>query len=710
MPKFSIDTSFPFPFFKLVEEVTYTEVKNPTGVSYMILVLLKETKGKTVKISDLLEEFGVPVNLHEIFAVEIEELISQEIIVFNDGSYDQKHFSDYKIDDFSFTPKGNKIFAEEQISTGKEKQTKIECYYDIALKQLSLVPDSNLQVKELKDCAFDDSFYSKFEVEKDVEDFFNKQKGMSFSIKSEEKITNVEQLEKENFVGRYDGHVKIDGDNLSLTFDNKAVQEFFEKYYTGEILNKALSLKNKFHLDKSNDAKLSSFGEDIKMILPSDFKAFLLKEYPLILVRGDYKVNKESKIISYAQSIDAISKYADIITVIDSKVNAFCPVNLTLKEERLGEIKLPIVVVLYPPMEKLANALASYIESKNTYSYEVLEEIVEICKITKDHKRAIEKLKSYMSSNSYGRNINDLKEIKDLAMRNNWLLDTYKSLLKENYDKFVETVTESTLESTLKITSFIPELLEMKKVDVLAKIVGIIGKPNNSVFLYETLIKSFDKKAVLSLVNPFPDVLSGITPNETELLNIVRFNDSLSKLKDLTGIKDNVDYSLIEDGLDKTTFKEIFIQTESYYKNIAIFKPSNFDYFKNADKFMDIFAEINDSINMSEAAIKNPENIKKEIIEKKISMGDYQFVLINLSIKLELLLDKKFNLKGNLSEKLNQAGKENLLSKEVLSDMHKLRQNRNEYAHPKEIRNQGFTADDLRKWTDEVFKIEEERK
>ena len=49
---------------------------------------------------------------------------------------------------------------------------------------------------------------------------------------------------------------------------------------------------------------------------------------------------------------------------------------------------------------------------------------------------------------------------------------------------------------------------------------------------------------------------------------------------------------------------------------------------------------------MVDAALKNPNNIKPEVIEKKIVAGDYQFVFVNLSAKLEMILKNKYQLDG----------------------------------------------------------------
>ena len=122
---------------------------------------------------------------------------------------------------------------------------------------------------------------------------------------------------------------------------------------------------------------------------------------------------------------------------------------------------------------------------------------------------------------------------------------------------------------------------------------------------------------------------------------------------------------------------------------------------------MDVFGLINDHINMIEDALKNPKNIKHELIEKKIILGDYQFVFINLSTKLEMLLKNKYKLEGKLSDMLSDARRNGIINKEIISDLHDFRENRNAFVHPDD-RKASFTPDDLRRWAKEIFDLEED--
>ena len=707
MRNFNIDTTLPFPFLELNEIVTATEVKKPSGVTYMILVLLKESKIKDQYFAPLLESFGIPKTLHGIYAEEIKRLLDAGIITCPDGQYVPAWFSKYTLEDFRFTFLGEKVFAEEQISTGKEKESKVKCYYDIALNQLSLRPNPELEVKALYDNVFDEKFVLQFECKKDVEDYFNSQKGPQFQVKAAEVITKVELQEKKCFVGKYNAKFVIDGDTLSIKIDHKSAQEFFDEFYTAEFVNKSITLKNKFKFDSCYDAKLSNFTEDeiYQAIIPSEYPQILSKKYSLVLSREKYKINKQNNIIIDNNSVDAISKYANVICVDGSQVYAYCPVRLELNEKKLGKIYLPLLLVLKPSMNEFADAIANYINTKNTYAYDSFKEIVSICNVTKNYDKTISMLKSYMTEHADS-NIVILNEVKPLLTSNSTLLNEYKKLVTESYTKYIKSVKEDSLDSALKITSSIPDFIGMKSVDVLSLIMESLKQPKKTVETFEILTKYFNKDAVLSYINPFEEVLKNKKTQSQQLLDIVTFDESLTNVKKITGIKDVAKYSFDEDELIKPEFKKEFVTANNAYKSISVFKPYNTKYFDEADKFMAIFGRINDNLNILDAALKNPKNIKADLIDKKISSGDYQFVLINLAAKLDLLLTEKFKLDGSLADKLNAARKNKDLSKDIVSDLHELRENRNALAHP-EDRNTNYNTDDLRRWSKEVFDIEE---
>ena len=612
----------------------------------------------------------------------------------------------YALSNFEFTEMGEKVFREEQIATGKEKSTKIDCYYDVAAKQLSMKTDPDLEVKMLYDNAFDNSFVLSFECEKDVESFFNLQKSSSFKVKPAEVITSVELIDKGCYVGKYPVQFVIDNDELKVKFNHNGIDEFFRKNYSIEIINKAISLKNKFKLLKSNEVKLSNLSSlnIYDAILPSEFNKLVKNNHDLIISRKDYNFNSNLLNVTDEEVIDNISKYVDFITIDNNKINAYCPVTLLLNLSDFGVVKLPLVLVVKPTFEEINEALEFLFNKYVKFNPESFAQLVKICILTNNKYKPIQEINKYMG-NDLAENIQILTSVKVLISKNEYLKEEYVNLLKQNYYDYLNTVNEFSLETILKITNWIPSYLNIGDLDVLNLIEQKISSINNKVKLFEILSRYFNSDLIINYINPFNDIINGeISSNET-LTNINVFNYSLNQLKSITGISSFIKYSFDEEKIDKMKFKEIYLVAQDKIKSIAVFRKTNKSYFDETDAFMRIFSKINDNFNMIEHAVKNPTKITKELIDKKINSGDYQFVLINLSTKLELILGLNYGCEGNLSDRLNQARKEKMIDKNIISDLHLLRENRNALVHP-EDRKENFSSDDLRRWNDLVFSLE----
>ena len=119
-------------------------------------------------------------------------------------------------------------------------------------------------------------------------------------------------------------------------------------------------------------------------------------------------------------------------------------------------------------------------------------------------------------------------------------------------------------------------------------------------------------------------------------MDLLNLDERINSLKSITNIRDYKNYSFEEENLNAQSFKLEYSTAHSLLKSVSFFKSSNVQLFAEYEGFMSVFGLINDHINMVEDALKNPKNIKRELIEKKIVSGDYQFVLLILH-KLEML-------------------------------------------------------------------------
>lgn len=710
MDKFKLETSIQFPFFKMNELVTYSEVKKPSGVAYILLVLISESKNQNDRLSKVLENFGIPKSLHYIFADNVQYLMEQGIL--EEFNFYKTEFDNYLIGSFQFTSKGKKIFAEESIPTGINKELKVPVFYNIAMNELLLKMDNDLDPKPLMDCAITLEFMDRFKNEKNVENFLNLQKGKGISVKKEEIITNVEQLDQENWIGKYDCDMNINGDNIEIKFDELLLQKFFDANYNQDMVNLAISYKNKFKFKSSfkDNLKLSNYGFDriAGIIIPKEIDDVLKQKNQLLLTKGNYKTSNGYMITSS----ESIAKYDDTIEFIQvdmhDSVYAYIPGNFNFNNNLFGIITIPLALKIKLTEEELKNVIKPYVVSLSTYSEDNFKELVKVTNITDDLKLAKEIIEGYVNKDAES-NIVLLNEMKPYAISNSGISNIYRELLEKNYSNYMDNLTEDNLDTALKITASIPKFLNIPNKDVLSRIFKNI-KAKNELETYETLVsKGFDKSLVVLYVNPVIEALKIRNSEEKSVIDLINYDDALSEMKRITSINDYKSYLYDEEKINHNDFKTNYNKAFNLQKNIAVFRSGNEGLFANYDGFMNLFSTINDDINLVEAALKNPNNLKPELIEKKIASGEYQFVFVNLSAKLETILKNKYKLDGKLSDMLNDARSNGIIDKKIISDLHDFRDNRNAYVHP-EDRTSNYNADDLRRWDKEIFDLEVEGK
>lgn len=710
MDKFKLETSIQFPFFKMNELVTYSEVKKPSGVAYILLVLISESKNKNDRLSKVLENFGIPKSLHYIFADNVQYLMEQGIL--EEFNFYKTEFDNYLIGSFQFTSKGKKIFAEESIPTGINKELKVPVFYNIAMNELSLKMDNDLDPKPLMDCAITPEFMDRFKNEKNVENFLNLQKGKGISVKKEEIITNVEQLDQENWIGKYDCDMNINGDDIEIKFDELLLQKFFDANYNQNMVNLAISYKNKFKFKSSfkDNLKLSNYGFDriAGIIIPKEIDDVLKQKNQLLFTKGNYKTSNGYMITSS----ESIAKYDDTIEFIQvdmhDSVYAYIPGNFNFNNNLFGIITIPLALKIKLTEEELKNVIKPYVVSLSTYSEDNFKELVKVTNITDDLKLAKEIIEGYVNKDAES-NIVLLNEMKPYAISNSGISNIYRELLEKNFSNYMDTITEDNLDTALKITASIPKFLNIPNKDVLSRIFKNI-KVKNELETYETLVsKGFDKSLVVLYVNPVIEALKIRNSEEKSIIDLINYDDALSEMKRITSINDYKSYLYDEEKINHNDFKTNYNKAFNLQKNIAVFRSGNEGLFANYDGFMNLFSTINDDINLVEAALKNPNNLKPELIEKKIASGEYQFVFVNLSAKLETILKNKYKLDGKLSDMLNDARSNGIIDKKIISDLHDFRDNRNAYVHP-EDRTSNYNADDLRRWSKEIFDLEVEGK
>lgn len=133
-----IKTSCPFPMLCYPVTVRYNEVKKASGIAYILLELMQQSSMREENIGTLLLRFGIPTDLHYLFAKELTSLVATEIVeAAFDTSYIERpeYFGEMKMGYFFLTAKGKKMFAEGAIPTGEERAKKVDLFYRPATRK-----------------------------------------------------------------------------------------------------------------------------------------------------------------------------------------------------------------------------------------------------------------------------------------------------------------------------------------------------------------------------------------------------------------------------------------------------------------------------------------------------------------------------------------------------------------------------------------------
>ena len=137
-----IKTSCPFPILEYKVDVLYNEVRKASGIAYIILELIQKSAMGNEKIAEVLKRFGIPSDLHYMFAKELSSLVANGILDtrINSSYIDNiKYFERMTLDLFELTAKGRKMFAEGAIPTGQEKAKTTSVFYSPVTRKFDLI-------------------------------------------------------------------------------------------------------------------------------------------------------------------------------------------------------------------------------------------------------------------------------------------------------------------------------------------------------------------------------------------------------------------------------------------------------------------------------------------------------------------------------------------------------------------------------------------
>lgn len=713
MSIFKFETSFPFPIVKVTTLIHHTEVSKPTGVSYIILVLINESANKKEKLSNLLIQFGVPVDLHGIFADEIYKLIHElEIIKCKPYEYNRTHFSEYLVGNFVFTEKGKKVFRDELIPAAKSIESKQEVFYDPAQNLLMDKIPSDWKIGGIDSSILPNKLAEKFEYKNinQLEDYLNSVKGKGIIVKKDEIITDVSIMSNEYFYTTFPITLSIDSKNHSIDFDfgNRQLQTFFETYYDSKLIADGLGVKRKFKFKGNQPALLDAkVIEQGILMLPEDYQEILNKTTSMIITKANYMPKQTLHVLKTDTILPKMNSHIETLHIFSQdKVKAYIPaqVPLIIKSTK-GIIPLNLLVEISLGQQEKNMLATELLDMFKSYSIDHAKESVYVFKVLNDRPN-LELLMDKYLSKDIEENIIRLKEMKD-TIDISFIKDWFNQQSKNMFEQYFKSLPVKTLEHQFAVGGWLMKHLNIQSITMIQKIIE--SNPNlekeklfqlleslnyslNDIFTQVSVLKVFTQKIINN------DKINTIG-NFSNLIKTIQYG--LNQLMNITGIRRPYEFVIKED-INRTQYQEIYHGFSAKLEELLKFEKFDNSAFVELKEYNKHFKYLNNVFSEEKNATSNPKGIDQSFISSKINKKEYFTAIVYLFAKLEWILKNHYKLTGSTETMINELKKIDEL-KPFVSDLHQLRKTRNSLIHPTNAEVK-IDSNDLTKWSNIVFK------
>lgn len=714
MSTFKFETSFPFPILKVNTLINHSEVSKPTGISYIILVLINESANKGENLAKLLIQFGVPQDLHGIFADEIYKLINDLEIIQNEkyGSYNKVYFNNYKVGDFSFTEKGKKVFKEELIPSNKAIESKQEIYYSPAERLLMDRIPSDWKLGKIDKSVLPNEMAQKHEYSDaiELEEYLNSKKGKGIVVKKDEIITGVSISGNEHFFTTFPVTFIINSDEQFVSFDlnNNQIQKFFEDNYNGLIIAEILAIKKKFKFSHnpyiSNDNSILS-GR--KILMPEEYEEILNRKAALVVTKANYQPKQKEHVIENETLISKINRHFETIHVLNNKeALAYIPVQIPLTIKGRNDTVLINLLLEHQIEENEIVALKDELgETFKTYDIDNIKELFYIFKTLDDSENLIKILEAYLSDD-VETNISTLKEIQgttDVSFVGVW----FNRQLAQIFDEYFIQLPLNLVERKMALGGWIIRALKIQDIVMINKIIVSNESVNKETLftLLETL--GYTVGDIFTQLDVLDELAQKVMETDTiklngpfaDLLKTLQFG--LNELKNITGVQNPYQFVIKED-INQKKFQEVYKGFVTKLNELLKFEKNGSKPIEELKAFNKHFSYLNKLFNDERNATQNPKSIDVKFISSKIDSKDYFAAVVYLFAKLEWILKEQYKLSGTTEEMINGLADIEKLKTSV-PELHQLRKTRNRLLHPSSV-DINITHEELKRWNNIVFK------
>lgn len=715
----NLKTSCAFPLFAVDIKIEKTEVREASGIQYILLSLIKNgqdgRQSTAVKLCDILKDFGVPKDLLSMFSKEMGYLISEKILTAQ--SSDKWWIEEQAtVGEFMFTALGEKLFKDKAIPTNKKTQIQKRVYFDPLSGRFTFGNEFSIIKSGMENSALKEIQLPENDFDFDSIKVWAEENKTHLEIKPQEQIVGVSIENKEIVPHKVEDCLTIDitDGNLLLVFDEK-YEQFVKRYFTGALVSSIIASKSKFGF--SSNIKVHSIKgtknnpSGTNVYLPASIQTVCGTNADLVVGYGTYDVAKIRAKAVYNATDKRIGT-AEFIAFENREGSAYTAAVVEFMDKTYGfKVQIPLIIeetLTTVQTEGILSALYDEIaqEEFNAKAIKVIKAIADVKKDSNLLEKYIHN--AILSPKDFEDRIANFKTANEALSGNT----SIKSLAESIFEDVKRDITLDNVGFYRQNLLPIKNAIGMSGGDFLSAMISNIKGATPEKMFTALMTAGFSEDEILPYANVVSEyagkVLTGKEIKEVnDLANIFSvIGNKLKELKKLLGVKSatnykiNAEYSAAEVEGSFRVFKDKYDRIKRHANYAS-------ESFAELKKYIDIFQDIADFIIMEKEATKAPQKITKQQLEQKLNNGRLNDCIITTAVVLEKVLQgKKFA--GDLVDMIHGAADMKLISDAEKNALHDLRLARNNYAHGlgKDIT---YTPTDIRQWISLVFEIKERK-
>ena len=720
-----IKTSCPFPMLEYKVDMLYNEVRKASGIAYILLELIQKSAMGSEKIAEVLKRFGIPSDLHYIFAKELSSLVANGILntKINSSYIDNiQYFEQMTLDLFELTAKGRKMFAEGAIPTGQEKAKTTPVFYSPVTRKFDLVCTQSYA--PLETSFLGEDFLDKVKYDVSGMEEYLKSVQTKVGLKAEEMIVKITYQEPKKLAAKAEENltITIDADGMDFSFATTDEKAFFERYYSSSLMSAGMLIKDKYKFDVSvPTVDWNSIKAD-NIYIPSDAGKQAARPCKLFIGRGVHGYTRTDNVLKYENGgyLDILDEKAEFALLDNAGCKYYLPLNVKIPCKNFGDMfEIQLLVETVASDDQFRSVLqAIYLDCyERGCSAESSQTLAYIATVLQDaellNKYTLKKLSELGADED---RIDLLLRLNNAFSKCEGWNAYFAEIAKEIFERYIQTVELENIIFKNTVLTPLKKAMDMPESDYISALAEPLKAKESAELVYQALDSaSFAESEILAVVNVIDIYATRVlerTPIDgaTELASkFALFSGNLWKLCDMLGVENPSDYTL-KDNYNIDEFFNIFATYSKAQKDVDKYKAYAKATFEQLKRFDAIFNPVQEVLSIERTASEHPEKITREFIDEQISRGRYSVAISNLLIKaqydLRILLSADLTLGAN--ELIDEAESQGIIKREEANRLHKLRMCRNGLQHP-EKRQIPFDKATLEEWRDTVFSLKGEK-